>query len=122
MNDLRQSKNAYLILDTTVFIRLDFPQLIETTEFSNVRFKTVPSILPELKDFRSKTNFNLMKDSGLLEIHEPEFKILQKITQAIKSIEPLTSLSPVDIDILALATELDGTLMSFHVEVSKSSL
>lgn len=117
MNDLKLSKNKCIILDTTVFIRLDFPALIESKDFSHIEFKTVPSIIPELKDFRSKTNFNLMKESGLLKIQEPEAKILHKLIRKIRSIDPQTTLSLVDIDILALTIELNGSLMSNDLKI-----
>ncbi|MFX0182960.1 MAG: NOB1 family endonuclease [Candidatus Hodarchaeota archaeon] len=100
------------ILDATAFIGLEFPLLMDSKAFPNAVFFTTFSVASELKDFRSRMNLESLKQSGLLQLNIPQTEILLDITKKIQEIDPHSPLSSVDMDILALALELGGTLIS----------
>lgn len=102
-------KPKKIILDATAFIGLDFPKLLN---YKNVVFFTTNGVISELKDFRSKMNLEVLKQKGNVNIQtpNPDLKIL--IENKIWKIDPQTMLSSTDIDILVLALQIEGTLMT----------
>ncbi|MFX0049828.1 MAG: NOB1 family endonuclease [Candidatus Hermodarchaeota archaeon] len=111
MNVTPSDQNIY-VLDATAFIGLNFPILMEPKTFPNASFFTTPSVASELKDFRSKMNLEAMKESGLLQFNTPIPEIQHKITNKIKMIDPQSTLSRVDIDILTITLQLKGILIT----------
>lgn len=102
-------KPKIIILDATAFIGLDFPKLLN---FKNVFFYTTNGVISELKDFRSRMNLEVLKQNRNFNIQypNPDLKIL--IENKINKIDPQTKLSSTDIDILVLASQMEGTLMT----------
>lgn len=100
------------ILDATAFIGLEFPLLMDSKAFPNAVFFTTFSVASELKDFRSRMNLESLKQSGLLQFIVPHKEVLLDIAKKIQEIDPHSPLSSVDMDILALALQLGGTLIS----------
>ncbi|MFX0173220.1 MAG: NOB1 family endonuclease [Candidatus Hodarchaeota archaeon] len=111
MNVTPTEQNIY-VLDATAFIGFNFPILMEPKVFPNATFFTTSSVASELKDFRSKMNLRSMKESGLLQFNTPNPEILHEITKKIKMIDPQSTLSDVDKDILTLALQLKGILIT----------
>jgi rRNA maturation endonuclease Nob1 len=97
------------VLDATAFIGLDFPIL---QSIPDVNFFTTLSVELELKDFRSRMNIDILKSTGRLQFGTPEQNILNELKKQIQVIDPQTPLSPVDLDILAVTYQLNGTLIS----------
>ncbi|MHA2153841.1 MAG: NOB1 family endonuclease [Candidatus Hodarchaeales archaeon] len=97
------------VLDTTAFIGLDFP-ILQTLEVK--KFLTAHSVIEEIKDFRSKMNLEVMLQSNELEILSPNPKELKTLTHRIHKLEPKTRLSNTDIQVLALARQVKGVLVS----------
>ena len=88
------------VLDSTAFIRLDFPKILQ---LENSSFYTTTSVISELKDFHSKSNMDVLFQTGRLRIEDPDITNLKKIKHKIAEFDPFTTLSQTDIDILALA-------------------
>ncbi len=97
------------ILDTTAFIGLDFPVL---QTWQNALFFTTSTVVSELKDIRSKMNLDILIQSGKLKIDSTNQELFKEIKKRIKKIDPQTSLSAVDMDILVLSQQLKGTLIT----------
>ncbi|MFW9778949.1 MAG: NOB1 family endonuclease [Candidatus Heimdallarchaeota archaeon] len=94
------------ILDSTAFIRLDFPDLLLWGKSTSIEFYTTPNIVSELKDFRSKTNLDLLSQSTKFRITEPSASLVRKVKQKIQVFDPQTALSYADIGVISLAIEL----------------
>lgn len=103
---MRNNGLQIFVLDATAFIRLDFPDLLAWAKSTSVRFYTTPDVTMELKDFRSRTNLDILKQSGTMVTVEPSATIARKVKRAIQAFDPQTSLSRVDIGVLSLAIEL----------------
>ncbi|NHJ00660.1 MAG: hypothetical protein EAX86_00900 [Candidatus Heimdallarchaeota archaeon] len=88
------------VLDTTVFIRLDFPRILE---LSVSTFYTTNSVILELKDFRSRSNRDILIQINKLVIEEPNPIYFKEVIAKIRHFDPVTSLSRTDIDVLTLA-------------------
>lgn len=112
-------KPNIFVLDATAFIGLDFP-ILQT--IPNVIFFTTLSVVSELKDFRSRMNMDVLKHSGLLQFNVPQNKLLQELKKRIQVIDPQTTLSPADIDVLALTLQLKGTLISNDLSLQNAAL
>jgi rRNA maturation endonuclease Nob1 len=97
------------ILDTTAFIGLDFPVL---QTWQNAIFFTTYTVASELKDIRSKMNLDILKQSGKLNIYSPDQKLFDETSKKIDMVDPQSSLSAVDIEILVLSLQLKGTLIT----------
>ncbi|UCE12336.1 MAG: hypothetical protein JSV04_09050 [Candidatus Heimdallarchaeota archaeon] len=110
--------NIY-VLDATAFIGLDFPHL---QMIPNSKFYTSLKVESELKDFRSRTNMDILKHSGRLQICNPEESLLKDLKRRIQAIDPKTPLSSVDLDILTLALQLKGTLISNDLNLQNAAL
>ena len=111
-------ESEIFVLDATAFIGLDFPRL---QSFSDVKFFTTLSVELELKDFRSRMNIDMLKSTGRLQFGTPEKNILNRLKRQIKAIDPQTPLSPADLDILALAFQLEGTLISNDLNLQNTA-
>ncbi|UCG04460.1 MAG: NOB1 family endonuclease [Candidatus Heimdallarchaeota archaeon] len=108
-----------LVLDATAFIRLDFPQLQSLT---NVSFFTTHSVVSELKDSRSRMNLDILKYSDRLRTSSPQKKLIEELKKRIQTIDPQTTLSHVDIEVLALALQLEGALVSNDLNLQNAAL
>lgn len=106
------------ILDATAFIRMDFSQLQATP---NVLFFTTQSVGLELKDFRSRMNLDSLRYSGRLKFSNPQDKIIQELKKQIQKVDPQTTLSSTDIEVLALAIQLKGTLISNDLNLQNAA-
>jgi UPF0271 protein len=90
------------ILDSSVFFS-DYP----------VRFPayTTPSVIDELIDLRSKCRFDSLVVSGLV-VREPESESVLKIQEVSARSGDQPVLSPADKDVLALALDLGGVIVT----------
>ncbi|MHA2304472.1 MAG: NOB1 family endonuclease [Candidatus Hodarchaeales archaeon] len=102
-------KTKKMILDATAFIGLDFPKLLN---FDDVIFYTTEGVVAELKDFRSRMNLEVLQQTGNVQIQTPNPELRILIEKEINKIDPHTSLSSTDIDVLVLAQQLEGTLLT----------
>jgi rRNA maturation endonuclease Nob1 len=115
------SECKIFILDSTAFIRLDFPKLIDSQTFKNASFFSTTSISFELKDFRSRMNIEILKESKRLKLITPQTELLEKIKMKISRIDPNTTLSTIDIEILALSQQLGGTIISNDLNLQNAA-
>jgi len=97
------------VLDATAFIGLDFPILLA---FEVERYLTAHSVIDELKDFRSKMNLEVMRQSKKFEISSPDPQKLAVLKQNIYNLDPNTRLSNTDIHVLTLAEQVKGVLVT----------
>ena len=105
-------------MDSTVFIRIDFPILLNNEK---IHFLTTPDVIDELKDFRSKSNFDLLKQSDKITITTPMLQTLKKVKEQISKVDPRTKLSPADISVLALAFEKECNLVSHDLALQNGA-
>jgi UPF0271 protein len=106
---LNNIKRETFILDSTAFIRLDFPR-IQTIEEST--FLTTYSVREELKDFRSRMNLDTMLHSNRLTLISPDPNNIKAMTERLKRVDPIRKLSLTDIEILTLTLEENGVLIT----------
>jgi len=106
---LNNIKRETFILDSTAFIRLDFPRL-QTIEEST--FLTTYSVKEELKDFRSRMNLDSMLHSNRLTLVSPDPNNIKAMTERLKRVDPIRKLSLTDIEILTLTLEENGVLIT----------
>lgn len=106
---MTSTKSNTFILDTTAFIGLDFP-ILQT--WQNALFYTTSTVASELKDIRSKMNLDILIQSGKLKIDSPNQGLFKEIKKKIARVDPQSSLSDVDMDILVLSLQLKGTLIT----------
>jgi UPF0271 protein len=90
------------ILDTSLFF-LEYP--LEGEIF------TTPSVVSELADLRSKCRYESLLARGL-RVHDPPPDLLDTVSDAAGRAGDRERLSPADSDILALALDLGGTILS----------
>ncbi len=107
------------ILDSTAFIRLDFPIL---QNMENSTFITTPSVKGELKDFRSRMNLDTMMHSNRISLISPDPKKTKAMIEKLKTIDPIRKLSHTDIDILTLAWEEKGILITNDLAIQNAAL
>ncbi len=90
------------ILDASVF-------------FSSFRVEpgsfTTPTVEGELEDLASKCRFDLLADQAM-QVRAPSAQAVEDIREASRKSGDLPVLSATDIDLLALATELGGTIVT----------
>ncbi|MFW9855782.1 MAG: NOB1 family endonuclease [Candidatus Thorarchaeota archaeon] len=103
---MRKQGLQIYVLDSTAFIRLDFPDLLFWGKSTTIEFYTTPGIVSELKDFRSRVNLDLLSQSTKFSVTEPSSSLVQKVKQEIQVFDPQTSLSQVDIGVISLTLEL----------------
>lgn len=90
------------IIDSTLFF----------TEFatSGAMF-TTPSVIAELRDLRSKGRYETLLAGGLT-VCPPSFENRKRVTDAAARTGDIGRLSETDTDLLTLALDLDGTLIT----------
>jgi rRNA maturation endonuclease Nob1 len=115
---LTKNKAISFILDSTAFIRLDFP-ILQSLE--NARFFTTPSVKEELKDFRSRMNLDTMLHTNKLTFVSPDPKKIKTITERLRKIDPIRKLSHTDIEILTLAWEENGVLITNDFSIQNAA-
>jgi UPF0271 protein len=91
-----------LVLDTSLFF-IEYPLDGELV--------TTPSVVAELVDLRSKCRYETLLAQGL-QVHLPPKQALARVREAARHTGDLERLSPADIDILALALDHGGTILS----------
>lgn len=96
------SASPVLILDTSAFF-LTFP-------LPGGRW-TVPRVEEELRDLRGKTRFGILRDEGM-GVREPSGPSLETVKEAAGMSGDLAVLSETDISLLALALDLQGTVVT----------
>jgi len=111
-------KPSIFVLDATAFIRLDFP-LLQTT---NALFYTTPGVMSELKDLKSRTNLDVLRYSDRLKFSFPQNELIEQLEKRIQLIDPQTTLSQVDIEVLALTLQLKGSLVSNDLNLQNAAL
>jgi endoribonuclease Nob1 len=72
---------------------------------------TTPSVEGELEDLTSKCRFDLLADQAM-QVRVPDPRSVENIREASRKSGDLPVLSGTDIDLLALATELGGTIVT----------
>lgn len=72
---------------------------------------TTPSVEGELEDLASKCRFDLLADQAM-QVRAPDPRSVENIREASRKSGDLPVLSATDIDLLALATELGGTIVT----------
>ncbi|MCC7566331.1 MAG: nucleotide-binding protein [Methanomicrobiaceae archaeon] len=72
---------------------------------------TTPSVVAELVDLRSKSRYEVLLAAGLI-VREPDEASLARVEEAAERTGDAGVLSPADRDILALALELEGVLVT----------
>lgn len=112
-------ESKILVLDATAFIRMDFPQL---QTMNNTVFFTTQSVASELKDSRSRMNLDILKYSNRLKFSSPRNKLIKELEKRIQLVDPQTTLSHVDIEVLALAHQLKGVLVSNDLSLQNVAL
>jgi len=91
-----------LVLDTSLFF-IEYPL--------NGELVTTPSVVAELVDLRSKCRYETLLAQGL-QVHSPPQETLARVREAARRIGDLERLSQADADVLALALDLGGTVLS----------
>ncbi len=95
-------KNPSLVLDTSAFF-LSIP-------LKGILF-TVPRVEGELKDLRGKARFAVLMDEGM-EIKVPQVSSVKRAREASVTTGDQRVLSETDMDLIALAYEVQGTIIS----------
>ena len=72
---------------------------------------TTPSVVSELRDLPSKARFDLLCEAGLLVV-DPDRESVSRVRDHAVSRGEAAVLSPTDIDLLALALQLQAFIMS----------
>ncbi len=106
---MENSTQLIHVLDSTVFIGLDFPIL---QSINAQKFVTTHSVIDELKDFRSKMNLDIMRQESKLEVIVPDLQALKLFKKRLRKIDPNTRLSETDIQVLALSYQLNGVVVT----------
>ncbi|OPY38573.1 MAG: Endoribonuclease Nob1 [Methanoregula sp. PtaU1.Bin051] len=91
-----------LVLDTSVFF-IDYPLSGDLV--------TPPSVVTELADLRSKCRFESLLANGL-QVRLPGSNSLVKVQEAARHVGDADRLSQTDSDVLALALDVNGTILS----------
>ena len=93
---------SVLILDASAFF-IAFP----VTE----KIMTVPGVVSELKDIKGKARFEVLTSMGLV-VSEPTSQSLKKVKEASIRSGDGSVLSQTDIEVIALALDVHGTICS----------
>lgn len=91
-----------LVLDASAFF-ITFPV--------TGKMMTVPGVISELKDLKSKARFEVLLSMGLI-VSEPGQESLTIVKNASKKSGDVSVLSHTDIEVIALALEIHGTICS----------
>jgi len=89
-----------LVLDSSVFFT-EFPVMEEAA--------TPPAVVAELKDLRSKCKFEVLSAAGLV-VREPSEESRVAVREAAGKTGDLSVLSVTDLDVLALAFEMQASI------------
>jgi UPF0271 protein len=116
---LTEPQKKIFVLDSSVFIRLDFP-IIQS--ISEATFFSPYSVKEELKDFRSKTNLELLIQTEKIKMQSPDLRIVNKVKTELKVIDPGHKLSQTDIEVISLAWEKKGTVLSNDLAVQNAAV
>jgi UPF0271 protein len=102
-NDKLQSNpDKNLVLDTSAFfLSLTLPGILYT----------VPRVEKELKDLRGKARFAVLLDEGMI-VKEPDKKFRREANEAARTCGDFSILSDTDLDLLSLAKEITGILVT----------
>jgi len=100
--DMKKESGPVLVLDTSAFF-LSIP-------FTGQLY-TVPRVEGELKDLRGKARFAVLIDEGM-EMRSPGLAFHKKVEAAARKTGDSRVLSDTDTDLLALACEVQGTLVT----------
>ena len=101
-------KSEKLILDSVAFIS-GFP--IEGECF------TINEVINELKNMYTRTRAEIALSQGKLRILEPSRKEIEKVKRIAAKTGDLLNLSKTDIKLIALAHELNGTLITDDYDI-----
>ena len=101
-------KSEKLILDSVAFIS-GFP--IEGECF------TINEVINELKNMYTRTRAEIALSQGKLRILEPSKKEIEKVKRIAAKTGDLLNLSKTDIKLIALAHELNGTLITDDYDI-----
>ncbi|NLL10274.1 MAG: nucleotide-binding protein [Methanomicrobiales archaeon] len=93
---------SVLILDASAFF-IAFP----VTE----KVMTVPGVVSELKDIKGKARFEVLTSMGLV-VSEPTLQSVKKVKEASIRSGDGSVLSQTDIEVIALALDVHGTICS----------
>ena len=118
-SELNNIKLTTFILDSTAFIRLDFPRI---QSIENATFLSTNSVKEELKDFRSRMNLDTMLHSNKLALISPDPSNIKTMTERLKKVDPIRKLSLTDIEILTLAWEKNGVLITNDFAIQNAAL
>ena len=106
LNDYSQQIH---VLDSTVFIGMDFP-ILQTINVK--KFLTTHSVIEELKDFRSKMNLDVMRQTNKLEVISPSPREINLFSEKIHNLDPNIRLSETDIQVLTLTWNIKGVVVT----------
>ncbi len=90
------------VLDTSLFF-IEYPLSGE--------LYTTPSVIAELIDLRSKCRYETLLVQGL-QVHESTMESRTRVQEAARRVGDAERLSKTDTDLLALALDLGGTVLS----------
>ena len=76
------------------------------------KFLSTHTVKQELKDFRSKMNLDIMIQSKRIQLHFPSLKSIIQVKNMLHTIDPNQTLSQTDIEVLTLAWEKKGTIVT----------
>jgi UPF0271 protein len=108
----RGSAEPGLVLDTSAFF-LSLPL--------TGRLFTVPRVEGELKDLRGKARHAVLIDEGM-DVRTPGLQFLRDVERIAKKTGDATVLSETDKDLLALACEVKGTLVTDDYAIQNTAL
>jgi endoribonuclease Nob1 len=111
-SDSSGTSRKNLVLDTSAFF-LSLP-------LEGVLY-TVPRVEAELKDLRGKARFSVLLDEGM-EIRSPLRKSQNVAREAAEKSGDLRVLSETDIELIALAAEISGTLVSDDFAIQNTAI
>lgn len=75
-------------------------------------FLSTHTVKQELKDFRSRMNLDIMVQSKRIQLQSPSLKKIIQVNKKLETIDPNHKLSQTDIEVLTLAWEKKGILIT----------
>ncbi len=95
------------VLDSSCFINTN------SLNFEESETYTTPSVIKELKDFKSKALLNIINP----EIIKPKKECLRIVKEKAKKTGDINVLSETDIEVIALGIEIEGIVVSDDFDV-----
>ncbi len=89
---------------------LDSPAFFSSLTLSGELY-TTPLVVAELRDLRSKVRLDLLTESGL-QVREPGREARARVEEAAQRIGEGEALSEADLEVLALAVEIGGGIVT----------